>query len=1220
MEDSGLETLEANLRNANASVRDLVEALGSEGRTDLVGIPRGALAWALSRASAADRQRRFVIVTPDLDSAYRYEANVRFFLEDAANEVLLFASSDTGPLLDVVPDRRAEMRRMAILTRLAEGTAWRVLIVPAAALLRRVPPVAHVRAHRRSVRPGERVDRDDLVRQLLELGYLRAPLVEDPGTFSSRGAIIDVFPPQDEPHRLELDDDLVHRVRLFNQEDQKTSADAEELRIGPAREVPDEPEAIERAKRAVRELCDEINMPTLKAREIVEELDRGSGALISNALLPAYYDRLDTIVDYLPDNTCFVFSDPIAIQEALATEQEHAEQEHSARLDRPTFPLGDYYGGEMEIVEKIVDRPLVVAHRLIIRGQASPEEEPFARAMATPPQEPIRIDAADHGPMIAALRNRRHGAGHALQPLADRLREWSDHGLHPILVSRTSHQADRLVDLLRGYGLIAGLLSTESPPSERADLERSGVSVSLGSLRDGFVLWGEALAYVTEEEIFGARVRQRKPQRPSRRQQQRLLEDLRELAVGDFVVHVEHGVGKYLGLQHKELSLSALERMTGGSVQTVEVMLVEYAGGDRLFVPVTRLGVIQKFKGKDGHQPKLDKLGGQTFSVKRSRVRRAVRQMAEELLKLYAERSAARRAPLDAADSSYAEFEATFPFEETRDQARAIDEVLSDLEASQPMDRLVCGDVGFGKTEVAIRAAFRVAMSGRQVAFLCPTTVLAQQHYRTLRDRLDGYPLSIRVLSRFVPRPKQLETLAGLKDGTVDVVVGTHRLLSKDVHFARLGLLVVDEEQRFGVTHKERIKKLRSDVDVVTLSATPIPRTLQLAIGGMRDLSLIGTAPQDRRAVRTFLCRWDDHLIKEAIERELSRGGQVFFVYNRIEGLHERAQRLHDLVPQARIAVAHGQMKPSLLDSTMTDFVDGSYDVLCSTAIVESGLDIPRANTILIDRADTLGLAQLYQLRGRVGRSDQRAYCYLITPPPNQMSEESRMRMEALEQFSGLGAGFRVATLDMELRGAGNLLGSEQSGNASLVGFDMFVQMLGDAVAELSGEPVRPEVDPELSFDIEHYLPDDYIDDVGLRLSLYRRFATAADEQAVADLATEMEERFGPPPVAARELVRVMSLKPRLREYRVLGCEADARRVTIHLSEDTPLDPAKLMPLVAARGGDWSLSPDMKVTRRYREGEAFDGVDRVRALLDELERLRPDGPARPEQSESNDGT
>jgi transcription-repair coupling factor (superfamily II helicase) len=1181
-------SLEAALENANASIRDLVESLGSDGRIDVGSLPMGALDWAIAEAAAAHPDQRFVVVTANLDEAYRHESNLRFLLGDKNGEVLLFTAADTSPLLDVVPDRRAEMQRMAVLAQLAEQQPWRVLIVPASAFLRRVPPMKHVQSGLLSIEIAERIERDQLVQRLLELGYLRVPLVEDRGTFSARGALIDVFGPDAAlPCRIDLDDDLVARIRRFNPDDQKSGDETDAVQLASAREVPDTQGAIARAKTVVRELCDEMNMPTMQARELISELDRGSGALISNALLPAYFESLDTLFDYIPQDARLILADPVTIAESVRDEQHHATDEHAARRDRPTFELSAYYMNEDELSERLQSYAPVVAHRLAVHGAASEEEGSIVAAFAPPGEEIRRIDASDQQALISELRAHKAHGDRGLQPLADQLQEWTEQGVRVSLISRTQHQADRLIDLLRSYGVPARVLE----------------DVSLGELRDGFVLWSEGVAYVTEEEIFGSRVRQRRAKRQTRRQQQRFLEDLRELSPDDFVVHADHGVGKYLGLRHKALSLTALDRLHGRTAQTVEVMVVEYAGGDKLFLPVTRLGVIQKFKGGEGHQPKLDRLGGTTFATKKGRVRKAVQQMAEELLKLYAERSAARRDPIEAAGEAYAEFEATFPFEETRDQGKAIDEVMADLEEPQPTDRLVCGDVGFGKTEVALRAAFRVAMSGRQVGVLCPTTVLAQQHYRTFSARLDGYPLRVEVLSRFVSRTKQVEVLSALKDGTVDVVIGTHRLLSKDVHFANLGLLVVDEEQRFGVTHKERIKKLRTNVDVVTLSATPIPRTLQLAVGGMRKLSLITTAPQDRRAVRTFVCRWDEHLIKEAIERELSRGGQVFFVYNRIEGLYERAQRLQDLLPNARIAVAHGQMKPALLDQTMTDFVEGAYDVLCSTAIVESGLDIPRANTILVDRADALGLAQLYQLRGRVGRSDQRAYCYLITPPPSQMSEESRIRMEALERFSGLGAGFRVATLDMELRGAGNLLGSEQSGNASLVGFDMFVQMLNEAVSELKGEHVQQEVDPELSIQIEHYLPEEYIDDIGLRLSLYRRFATAIDEQAVDDLATEMEERFGAPPPPARDFVRVMSLKPLLRDLRALGCEAELKRVTLHLREDTTLDPARLMPLVATPGAGWGLSPDMKLTRRYRDEESGDAVDRVRSLLRELEPL-----------------
>ena len=1197
-------SLEAALENANASIRSLVESLGSNERIDVAALPTGALDWAIAESAAAHPEQKFVLVTANLDEAYRHESNLRFLLRDKNGEVLLFTAADTSPLLDVVPDRRAEMQRMAVLARLAEEQAWRVLIVPASAFLRRVPPVRHVQSTLLSIELATQIERDELMQRLLELGYLRVPLVEDRGTFSARGALIDVYGPDAAlPVRIELDDNLVARIRRFNPDDQKTSDETDSVQLGSVREVPDTPAAIDEAKTVVRDLCDEMNMPTLQARELLSELDRGSGALISNALLPAYFDGLDTIFDYIPQDACMVLVDPTAIAASVDDEQHHATDEHSARRDRPTFELSAYYMSADELAERLRAHPLVVAHRLALHGAAREDEGPIVAAFAPPADGLLRVDASDQQSLISELRAHKAQGDRGLQPLADQVQEWTEQGLRVALVGRTQHQADRLIDLLRSYGVAARVLD----------------DARLGELRDGFVLWSEGIAYVTEEEIFGSRVRQRRSKRQTRRQQQRFLEDLRELCSGDFVVHADHGVGKYLGLKHKALSLTSMDRLHGRMAQTVEVMVVEYAGGDKLFLPVTRLGVIQKFKGGEGHQPRLDRLGGATFATKKGRVREAVQQMAEELLKLYAERSAARRAPIEPAGPEYAEFEATFPFEETPDQEKAIEDVMADLEEPQPTDRLVCGDVGFGKTEVALRGAFRVAMSGRQVGILCPTTVLAQQHYRTFSARLDGYPLRVEVLSRFVPRAKQIEVLKALKDGTVDVVIGTHRLLSKDVHFANLGLLVVDEEQRFGVTHKERIKKLRTNVDVVTLSATPIPRTLQLAIGGMRSLSLITTAPQDRRAVRTFVCRWDEYLIKEAIERELSRGGQVFFVYNRIDGLYERAQRLQDLLPNARIAVAHGQMKPALLDRTMTDFVEGAYDVLCSTAIVESGLDIPRANTILVDRADALGLAQLYQLRGRVGRSDQRAYCYLITPPPNKMSEESRVRMEALERFSGLGAGFRVATLDMELRGAGNLLGSEQSGNASLVGFDMFVQMLNDAVSELKGDHVQQEVDPELSIELEHYLPEEYIDDIGLRLSLYRRFATAVDEQAVDDLATEMEERFGAPPPPARDFVRVMSLKPLLRDLRALGCEAELKRVTLHLREDTPLDPARLMPLVATPGGGWGLSPDMRLTRRYREEESGDAVDRVRSLLRELELLRSKG-EQPPKDGSNDVT
>jgi transcription-repair coupling factor (superfamily II helicase) len=659
------------------------------------------------------------------------------------------------------------------------------------------------------------------------------------------------------------------------------------------------------------------------------------------------------------------------------------------------------------------------------------------------------------------------------------------------------------------------------------------------------------------------------------------------------VVHVDHGIGRYLGLEKK----------TVGGV-TVDLLAVEYMGGDKLFLPVHRLNQIEKYSGGEG-SPKIDKLGGQTFARTKSRVQRRVREMADELLRLYAERNAVKKVPLPRPDDEYRALEASFPFEETRDQASAIVDVLSDLTSDKVCDRLVCGDVGFGKTEVALRAAFLNITAGRQVALLCPTTVLAQQHYLTFSKRLKDFPVSVHVLSRFESKREQEETLRGLKAGTVDIVIGTHRLLSKDVHLKNLGLLIIDEEQRFGVSHKERLKQLRTNVDVLTLTATPIPRTLQLAVGGLREMSVITTPPTDRRSIRTIASQVDPVLVRDAILREIGRGGQVFYVYNRVEGLYERAARLREIVPEVRVAVAHGQLEESVLEQTMLDFVEGKFDVLASTAIIESGLDIPRANTMVIDRADLFGLAQLYQLRGRVGRSSERAYCYLLLPPPSELTDEARARIEALERYTELGSGFHVATLDMELRGAGNLLGGEQSGFVASVGFDLFCQMLEEATHELRGETVVHEVDPELTFDVEALLPETYVAEVGVRLSLYKRLAGAADESEVDDTAAEMEDRFGEAPLPARRLVDLMRLKVELRRVRALGCEATATSATLHLRDDTPLDPEKVGRLVVGKKSPYRVTPDMRLTRRARDDERFrDGIDLVDRMLTELASCR----------------
>lgn len=1197
-----LHGIAVGLARADLSLDEAIHEIARSARLDLRGVPGGAVARLLSAAS--DRLGPTLVLTGSPESASRIAADLRFFLGEAADAdeptVLELPALDVSSYLDVAPDRRAAMDRLATLFHLARELPWKFVVTPAGAAARRVPPRKEVLARSIVVQTEEEIDRERLIDVLAQGGYVRVPVAEDPGTFAVRGGLVDIFPPHARyPARIELDDYLVMSIKLFDPDDQRTVAEVERVFVHPARDTVLDAGTTERALTRVRELCDRANFPTTKTRALLDDLESGRVFYGLDAFLPAFYDSLETVFDYAP-GAAIALIDPTDVTKSVDLELTRADADRDAKVDEghPAYPLDALYATESEIADIIDARKSVLVHRMASVGAAGADESPLARFEMAEEKNLRDLGAEDLRPLVAELKAKRGAEGDdALSPVAERAERWLDMGLRVFFTARTQTQAERLIALLDGYSVPVARKALSYEPAMLQAPHAGKAQVLVGDLQDGFAWAKEGLAFVTESEIFGTRTQRKQQKRRKRKKTEAFLEDLRELQVGDYVVHTDHGVGRYLGLERKSLGQSALERHLGHEVKSLEVLVLEYQGGDKLYVPVTRLSQVQKFASRDGAAPKLDRLGGSTFSKKKSKVRRTVRKLADDLLKLYAERAAASRAPLPPAERSYAEFEATFPFEETADQARAIDDVLTDLENPRPMDRLVCGDVGFGKTEVAMRAAFRTAMAGRQVAILCPTTVLAQQHFRSFQARMADYPITIGQLSRFVTKDDQRENLKKLKEGTLDIMVGTHRLLSKDVHFKDLGLLVVDEEQRFGVAHKERVKKLRTDVDVLTLSATPIPRTLQLAIGGLRDLSLIATAPTDRRAVRTFACRWDDHTIREAILREVNRGGQVFFVYNRIEGLYERAQRLQDLLPQLRIVVAHGQMKEGELERAMTGFVEGEFDVLCSTAIIESGLDIPRANTMIVDRADIFGLSQLYQLRGRVGRSRERAYCYLITPPPRTLTDDARARIEALERFTELGSGFQVASLDMELRGVGDLLGAEQSGSVALVGFDLFCHMLEEAVAQLRGEEVVQDIDPELTLDVEHYLPDDYIDDVGLRLSFYKRFTTAEDEETILDLASEMEDRFGRPPSVAANFVRAMQLRPLLRGYRALGCEATSSRVTLHLREDTPLDPTKIIPLVGEARSPWKLSPDMKLSRRFAPDDEGDAIDRVRSLF-----------------------
>ncbi len=1154
------------------------------------GGSRGSCAALVARELVV-RGTRVVHVVADAPSAAAAVADLEFFLRGAAGvgAVLALPWPDSSPYADVNPDRRAAELRLATLSHLARGLPFGALVVPAPCLLRRVVSAEVIDAHGEVVRTNQDLDRDAFARRLVEAGYARVSLVEDPCTFAVRGGLVDVWPPSSEqPRRIELYGEGVIGIRAFEPESQRTTADVEEVYVGLAREAPQSPALVARARDRVRALCDAADYPSGKARALVEDVASGRPFFGREAFLPAFVD-LTPLATYLPEDAVVIVEDPPSVVRALREEAAAA----GARPEecKPAFPPEAFWVSEPEVAATILARRVVCLHRHAVIGAGAAADG--LASLEASSEDPPTLDAADQEDLARELRGARHegGKARALDPLVERVEGWLEQGISVVIVARAEVQVERILQLLHHRAVPIDRVEGGATPLLMGGPVPVALAMS-GSLARGVVLPSRAIALVTEEEIFGARAaraRSRSRSRSSARSAKAFVDDLRSLTVGDHVVHEDHGVGRYLGLVHRDVGATR-----------VDLIAIEYAGGDKLYLPVYRLNQVQKFSGSDG-APRLDRLGGQTFAKTKARAQREIRKMADELLRLYAERRAATREPFGAPDDDYRAFEAAFAFEETVDQARAIEEVERDLERPAPMDRLVCGDVGFGKTEVAIRAAFRTASAGRQVAVLCPTTVLAQQHALSFAARLRDYPIVVRPLSRFQSKAEQDQTLRELKAGGVDVVIGTHRLLSKDVHYKRLGLLVVDEEQRFGVAHKERIKQLRATVDVLTLSATPIPRTLQMAVSGLRDMSVIQTPPLDRRAIRTLVCGYDPAVIRDAVDREIERGGQVFYVYGRIEGLYERAARVAELCPSARVATLHGQMSEAAMERTMLEFVEGRYDVLCATAIIESGLDIPRANTIIIDRADMFGLAQLYQLRGRVGRSRERAYCYLVVPPLSEITEEARARIEALERHTDLGSGFQIASLDLELRGAGDLLGGEQTGTVASVGFELFCRMLDDAVHELSGEPRRHEIDPELSVDEEALLPEDYVEDIGVRLSLYKRLASAEGDGEIDEIALEIEDRFGPPPEAARRLVHLMRLKAELRKISALGCEATARSVTLHLAPDAPIDPAKVMALVAAKRSPWRITPDMRITRRFGEEEGVRGglaaADRVIAEM-----------------------
>jgi len=1141
------------------------------GRTIVHGAPEGCDAFIIARAarSLADQGRTVLHVARD-DARM---ATLADCIAVAAPEidVIQFPAWDCLPYDRVSPNGPLVSRRIDALGRIAAGKATtqqpRVVITTVAALLQRVPSRAVIGPAFKPLVVGDKAPLPELLRFFTDNGYQRVDTVREPGEFAVRGGIVDVFPTgMAEPVRLDLFGDVLDGVRDFDPMTQRSTGTRKSVAFRPVSELRLDADSIERFRNGYRGRFG----PQSANDPLYEAISAGRRHMGMEHWLPLFDDRLETLFDHLPDA-------PISLDS-------QAEEGVAARFELIT----DYYEARLSMIGVDRDgapyRPLPPEMLYLTGAELADAFERLPIGAFTSSafvDGPNRIDAGGRlGPTFADVRN--NPDLNLFDAVRDHATAMQRDGRRVVIASQSAGSRDRIQHLLKEHGA-SGAVSAETwPEVEKAS--RTAIACVVMPLERGFL--SDGLALVTEADILGDRlIRTTRKKRAAD-----YISEAGSLSDGDLVVHVEHGVGRYDGLITVEV---------GGAPH--DCLRVVYAGGDKLFVPVENIDILSRFGADDG-VVQLDKLGGLAWQARKSRVKQRIRDIAERLIRVAAERLLREGQVLSPPEGSYDEFAARFPFAETDDQLRAIEETLADMASGRPMDRLICGDVGFGKTEVAMRAAFVAAMSGQQVAVVVPTTLLARQHFRTFSDRFQGLPVRVEQLSRLIPAKQASQIKKDVADGKVEILVGTHAVLAKSIAFKDLGLLVVDEEQHFGVGQKERLKELKTDVHVLTLTATPIPRTLQLALTGVRDMSVIATPPVDRLAVRTFVLPYDPVVIREAILREHFRGGQMFYVCPRLEDLDDLAARVRKLVPEIKIVIAHGRMAAQQLEEVMTAFCDGSYDMLISTNIVESGLDIPKANTMLIHRADMFGLAQLYQLRGRIGRSKTRAYAYLTLPPDRVPTEAAMKRLEVMQTLDQLGAGFKLASHDLDIRGAGNLLGDEQSGQIREVGIELYQQLLEEAVqlAKAGGAPSdAPAPDswtPQISIGMPVLIPEGYVADLSVRLGLYRRVSTLVDRAEIDGFAAELIDRFGPLPNEVNNLLEVIQIKRLCMQSSVEKIEAGPKGAVLTFKDNRFANPAALVSFIQRQSGAVKLRPDQKLVYLRvweRPQERVQGVHRL---------------------------
>ena len=1126
--------------------------------------PHGAaLALALAEAGRA-YDGLVVAVAQDTHAAHTLEAELAVFAGGSGLEVLQFPDWETLPYDLFSPHAEIVSQRVAALYRLPSLKRG-VLVVPVATLMQRLAPRSYIGGSALVMERGQSLDLDGERRRLESAGYRHVPQVQEPGEFAVRGALIDIFAMGSaEPYRIELFDEEIESIRTFDPETQRSDHKVDSVRLLPAREFP----LTEESARAFRNTLRERFPIDPRHCPLYQDIKEGMTPAGIEYYLPLFFDHTETLFDYLPGEALFVLGEGVLDAADRFWAQAGARHEQRAHdAERPILPPGELYLPPQQLRERL---NAALRVDLVARGTSEHAIDPGTQPA---PLLPLTRKGADNG-----------------EDLKRFLAAWPGRVL---VVADSAGRREGLVEQFAAAGL-----RPEVVASWQAFARPSGTpshfAITVAPLEQGFVLDDPALAVLTERELFGERAQQPRRRRRATRDPEAIVRDLAELTLGSPIVHVDHGVGRYQGLSSLDV---------GG--ERAEFLEIEYARGDKLYVPVSQLHLVSRYSGTAPEMAPLHSLGGDAWERAKKKAASKVRDVAAELLAIYAQREARQGTALPVDTPLVEQFGAAFPFEETPDQASAIEAVLADLASPKPMDRVVCGDVGFGKTEVALRAAFATATAGKQVAMLAPTTLLAQQHYQNFSDRFADWPVRVEVLSRFKTKKEIGAALERLAAGEVDVMIGTHKLLQPDVRFKDLGLVIVDEEHRFGVRQKEALKKLRAEVDLLTLTATPIPRTLNMAMSGLRDLSIIATPPAHRLAVKTFIGQHDPGLVREALQRELARGGQAYFLHNEVSTIEKTAREIGELMPEARVRIAHGQMHERELEQVMLDFYRQRFNVLVATTIIESGIDVPSANTIIIDRADRFGLAQLHQLRGRVGRSHHRAYAYLIVPDTRSITADAEKRLEALASLEELGAGFTLATHDLEIRGAGELLGEEQSGQIEAVGFALYTDMLDRAVRALRQGKVpdfdlTSEHEAEIELNLPALIPEDYLPDVNARLTLYKRIASARDDDELRELQVEMIDRFGLLPDQAKHLFAATSLKLAATPLGIRKLDVGASGGRIVFRPHPAIEPMAVIRLVQSQPRVFSLDGQDKLRFRMPlEGAS----ERLRAAGDLLATL-----------------